>query len=91
MEFDDHLVLLFGEVPALEVRPEVINPAETTALAAAEEPCGLGEGPPAAFAVGSNVSDQLIILLFGPCTFVGVSLLTTRRPPHQSFPLHTYS
>jgi hypothetical protein len=49
VELDDELVLLLGEVAALEVRAEVVDPAQAAALAAPEQAC-------AAVVVGPYVS-----------------------------------
>lgn len=43
MEFDDELVFFFGEIAALEVRSEVVDPPEPTTLAAAKEAGGFGQ------------------------------------------------
>jgi len=83
VEFDDEFILFFGEVATLEVGAEVVDPAETAALAAAEEAGGFGEGAPAALAVSSNVRYKSVIFFFGPCTFVCVSLLTARGSSHN--------
>lgn len=37
MEFDDDLVLLFGEVASLEVWPEIVYPSKTAALATTKQ------------------------------------------------------
>lgn len=78
VELDDELVLVVGEVAALEVGAEVVDPAEAAALAAAEESGGFGERAPAALAVGSDVSDEPVVFLFRPRPFVRVSFLTAR-------------
>jgi len=84
MEFDDELVFFFREIAAFEVRAEVVDPAEAAALAAAEKAGGFGERAPATFAVSSDVSYEAIVFFFGPCTFVCVCFLTTRRPSHAA-------
>jgi len=84
VEFDDELIFFFGEIAALEIRAEVVDPAETAALAAAEKAGSFGERAPAAFAVSSNISYEAIVFFFGPCTFVCVCFLTTRGPSHAS-------
>lgn len=43
MEFDDELVFFFGEIAALEVRSEVVDPPEPTTLAATKEAGGFGQ------------------------------------------------
>ena len=82
MKFDDEFVFLLGEVAPLEIGAEVVDPAEAAALAAAEEAGSLGEGAPAALAVGADVGHEPIVFFFSPCAFVCVSLLTARRPSH---------
>ena len=39
VELDDGLLLLRGEGPALDVRPEVVGPPQPAALAAPVQPC----------------------------------------------------
>ena len=82
MEFDDEIIFVFGEVAALEVGAEVVDPAEAAALAAAEEAGGFGEGAPAALAVGPDVGDEAVVFLLCPCAFVSVSFLTAGRSSH---------
>ena len=82
MELDDDLVVVVGEVAALEVRAEVVHPAQPAALAAAEEARGLGQRAPATLAVRLDVGDQALVLLLGPRALVRVRLLAARRPPH---------
>ena len=83
MKLDDQLILLLGEVAALEVRPEVVDPPEAAALATAEEAGGLGQRSPATFAVRLDVGNEPVIFLLGPCSLVGVCLLAARGPPHD--------
>jgi hypothetical protein len=52
VEVDDEVVFFLGEVAALEVGAQVVDPPQPAALAAAQQPRRLGERPPAAFAVG---------------------------------------
>nr|GMC87507.1 hypothetical protein BHM03_00060017 [Ipomoea batatas] len=88
VKFDNKLIFFLGEVSAFEIRAQVVDPPETAALAAAEESGGLGEGAPATFAVGSDVSDKPFVFFFSPSALVGVSFLTARRPSHNR-PLQT--
>jgi hypothetical protein len=39
VEADDEVLLVGGEVPPLDVRPEVVDPPQPAALPAAEKPC----------------------------------------------------
>jgi hypothetical protein len=82
VELDDELVLLLREVAALEVGPEVVDPPEAAALAAAEQAGGLGQRAPATLAVRLDVRDESVVLFLGPRALVGVRLLAARRPPH---------
>ena len=84
VEPDDEFVFLLGEVAALEVWAEVVDPPEAAALAAAQQARRLGERPPSAFAVGLDVGDEPLVLLLGPGALVRVRLLAARRPPHVS-------
>lgn len=82
MELDDELIFFFSEVAALEVRSEVVDPPQPTALAAAKKAGGFGQRAPAAFTVSSDISNEAIIFFFGPSSFVRVSLFTAWRSPH---------
>lgn len=82
MELDDELIFFFSKIAAFEVGTEVVDPAETAALATAEEAGGFGERAPAALAVSSNISNETIVFFLGPCSFVSVSFLAARRPSH---------
>lgn len=78
MELDDELIFFFCEISTLEVRAKVVYPSQPTALAAPKQPCGFGEGAPAAFAMDADVIDEALVFFFGPSAFVGVSFLTAR-------------
>jgi len=39
MQLDDGVLLLLGKVAALYIRPEVINPSQSAALATSQKPC----------------------------------------------------
>jgi hypothetical protein len=86
VQADDELVLVVGEVAALEVRAEVVHPAQPAALAAAQQPRRLGQRAPAPLAVRPDVRHQPLVLLLGPRALVGVRLLAARRPPHGALP-----
>lgn len=77
MEVDDETVFFVGEAASFEVRSEVIDPPETAALAATEKSGGFRKGSPATFAVSIDVSFELFVFLFRPCSFVRVTFLTT--------------
>ncbi|KAF1896688.1 hypothetical protein Lal_00034387 [Lupinus albus] len=83
--FDDDFIFFFGEVATFEVRTEVINPAETAALAASEKTSSFRERTPTTFTMSTNIRYKSIIFFFSPCTFVCVSFLTTRRPSHNYY------
>jgi hypothetical protein len=82
---DDEVLLVVGEVAALDVGPEVVEPPEPAALAAPPQAGALRHVPPAAFAMGLHVGGQHLVLLGGPRasldTFPGVA---RRPPPHRS-------
>ena len=78
MELDDELVFLLCEVAPLEVRAQVVDPPQPAALPAAQQPRCLRKRPPAALAVGLDVSDEALVLFLGPGTLVRVSLLAAR-------------
>jgi|APAra0007618257_1042622.scaffolds.fasta_scaffold00859_16 hypothetical protein len=78
MELDDEFVFFLGEVSTLKVRPEIVDPPETAALATAKKSGGFGERSPAAFSMSFNVGDEPLVLFFRPCSFVCVSFLTAR-------------
>ena len=82
MQADDELVLVVGEVAALEVRAEVVHPPQPAALAAARQARRLGQRAPAPFPVRPDVRHQPLVLLLGPRALVRVRLLAARRPPH---------
>ena len=44
--------------------------------------CSFGERSPAAFAMGFDVGDELLVFLLGPSSLVRMSLLTAWRPAH---------
>lgn len=83
VKLDDELIFFLCEVSPLKIRPQVIDPAKPAALPAAEQPGRLWQRPPAPFAVSPDICNQAIIFFLGPCTLVGVSLFTTRGPPHS--------
>jgi hypothetical protein len=83
VQLDDEVVLVGGEVAALEVRAEVVDPAQAAALAAAQQARRPGQRAPAPFAVRADVGHQPLVLLLGPRAPVGVRLLAARRPPHR--------
>lgn len=82
VQFDDEFIFFVGEVAALEIGAEVIDPAESAALAAAEESGCLGKGAPAALAVGADVGGEAVVFFLGPRAFVCVSFFTAGRPSH---------
>jgi hypothetical protein len=84
VELDDELVVILGEVAALQVGAEVVHPPEPATLAAAQEARGLGQRAPASLAVRLDVGDQALVLLLSPRALVRVRLLAARRPPHPS-------
>jgi hypothetical protein len=82
VELDDGVLLLPGEVAALDVRAQVVDPAEAAALAAAQQACLLGQGAPVAVAVALDVSHQDPVLLRRPGTPLEPHLLAARSATH---------
>lgn len=66
MEVDDEVFLLGREGAALEVGTEVVDPAESAALAAALQPGVPSNVAPAALPVAHHVVYQLFVLLRRP-------------------------
>ena len=77
-------MLLGGEGPALDVRAQVVDPAEAAALAAAEQARLLGQRAPVAVAVALDVRHQDPVLLGRPRTPLQPHLLAARSAPHVS-------
>jgi hypothetical protein len=91
VEVDDDLLLGVREEPALEVRAEVVGPAQAAALAAAQQAGELGHRAPAAMAVGEDEVDELAVLLRRPRPPLHPQLVAARLPTHpgrgsESFP-----
>jgi hypothetical protein len=82
---DDEVLLAVGDVAALDVGPEVVEPPEPAALAAPRQVGALRHVPPAAFAMSLHVGGQHLVLLAGPRASLDTFLGTARRPPpHRS-------
>ena len=79
VEADDEGLLVGGEVAALDVRAEVVGPAETAALAAAVEAGELGQAAPAAVPVLIYVVDEQLVLLRRPRAFLHPRVLVAAR------------
>lgn len=82
MELDDEVVFFGGKIATLEIGTEVVYPPEPAALATSKQTCSFGERSPAAFAMGFDVGDELLVFLLGPSSLVRMSLLTAWRPAH---------
>ena len=78
MKIDDNFIFVAGEVSSFEIRPQIVDPPETAALAATEETGGSRERSPASFAVFADVINEKLIFFFSPSSFVHVSFLATR-------------
>jgi hypothetical protein len=87
VQLDDGVLLLLGEVAALDVRAQVVDPPEAAALAAAQQARLLGEGAPVAVAEALDVGDEDPVLLGRPRALVQTHLLAARSPPHCFFSL----
>jgi hypothetical protein len=86
VEVDDDLLLGVREEAALEVRAEVVGPAQAAALAAAQQARELGHRAPAAMAVGQDEVDELAVLLRRPRPPLHPKLVAARLPPHPKLP-----
>jgi hypothetical protein len=84
VEADDEGLLVGGEVAALDVRVEVVDPAQAAALAAAEQPRLPGQRAPVGVPVLPDVGHQALVLLGAPRAPPQPLLLAARRPPHRS-------
>lgn len=82
VKINDQLFLSLGKEASLEVRTEVVGPTEAAALTTAAEARELGDGPPAAVAIGENEVDELLVLLSRPWPFLHPKFVTTRLPSH---------
>jgi len=82
VEVEDEELLVGGEVAALHVGPEVVEPPQPAALARPLQPGGAGEGVPAALAVVGDVVDEGEVLVDGPraAPELQLLLLILRRP-----------
>jgi hypothetical protein len=83
VEADDEGLLVGGEVAALDVGAEVVDPAEAAALAAAEQPGLPRQRAPVGVAVLPDVGHQPLVLLGAPRAPPQPLLLAARRPPHR--------
>ena len=92
VEADDEFLLLRREGAALEVRPEVVDPPEAAALAAALQAGVPGHVAPRALPAPQHVRHQLLVLLRRPqplaqlrrrpCIIAAVRRRWTLRLPH---------
>lgn len=57
MEIDDQLFFSLIKESPLQIRAEIVSPAEAATLAAAAQASELGEGTPAAVAIGEDEGD----------------------------------
>ena len=83
VEADDEGLLVGGEVAALDVRAEVVDPAEAAALPAAEQARLPWQRAPVGVAVLLDVGHQALVLLGAPRAPPQALLLAARRPPHR--------
>jgi hypothetical protein len=84
VEADDEVLLVGGEVAPLDVRAEVVDPAQAAALAAPEQAGLLGQRAPVGVAVLPDVGHKPLVLLGAPRAPAQALLLAARRPPHRS-------
>ena len=62
MQVDNELFLLRRESTTLEVRPQVVDPTETTALPTALQAGISGDVAPTTLAIVEHVAHQLVVL-----------------------------
>jgi hypothetical protein len=74
VEADDAVLLVGGEVAPLDVRAEVVDPAQAGVL---------GQRAPVGVAVLLDVGRQPLVLLGAPRAPAQALLLAARRPPHR--------
>ncbi|URE05244.1 hypothetical protein MUK42_03038 [Musa troglodytarum] len=84
VEVNDDLLLVLGELPPLDVRTEIVGPAESAAFAAPVQPGILRQVSPAPVAMPLDVLHQLLVLLRRPRPLLHDHLIAARRPPHVS-------
>lgn len=82
MKLDDDFIFFFSEIASLEIRPKVIYPPQSAALAAPKQTSSFRKGTPAAFTMGADVTDEALVFFLSPSTFVGVGFFTARGPSH---------
>ena len=85
VEVDNDQLLGVGEEAALEVRAEVVGPAQAAALAAAQQAGQLRHRAPAAMAVAQDEADELPVLLRRPRPPLHPQLVAARLPPHDLY------
>lgn len=83
MEINDKFLFSFIKETPFQVRPEVVNPPETAALAAAAESGELRQDTPATLAMCENEGDQFVVLISSPRTFLDTKFVATRLPAHD--------
>lgn len=66
----------------LEIRTEIISPAEAATLATSLETSILGDEAPVAGAVLGNVGGELVVFFRSPLSSLDVVLLTAGNPTH---------
>lgn len=66
MEVDDHLLLFISEIASLDVRPQVVDPAEAATLATSVETGKHRERSPTAMAMSLYVLHQLPVFFWRP-------------------------
>ena len=69
-ELNDQLILFSTEIAVLQIRAEVVDPAEAAALAAAVETGQLRQGLPVGVTVVGNEVDELLVFLSRPWPFL---------------------
>jgi len=75
VEAEDEILLVRGDVAALDVRTEVVHPTKAAALAASEEAGSFRQAAPPAFALRHYVPHQKLVLLCRPWPLLQLPLM----------------
>lgn len=84
VKLDNGLLFGLGEFTVLEIRAEVVGPAEPATLAAPLKAGVFGNESPITRAVLSYVGRELVVFFRSPLPSLHVVLLAAWNPPHFS-------
>lgn len=82
VEVDDDLLFLFGELPSLDIRPQIVRPPQPATLPAPVQPGELRKRSPAPMPVRVYVISELLVLFRSPRPLLQPGLVAARRSPH---------